>query len=314
MYPVRTLCETIYLHDGLNQTAKQYKMGEEAQSGKNWSRVAALYAKSVNENDLKSASGAACTEILKAVDETLPFREASFILDMGCGNGQVTSRLFDSSTHAQQVPSTARLVAADVSKDFVEMVEARKKERSKQNPLWERLEVHRWDARSLHDDIQDDKVSHLLGSFAYFTMTGETEALAEAYRILRRGGIFVETSMGWTEWSYLPQFVKQIRPDKSIPGPQAHWQSVDGVTKTLSDAGFKDVVAREFDVSLPLEKHEDAVEFVFEGFPFMKALTADMSDDEIRNARQLMLDYVKQRHPEEPLRLTGKGYIGRGLK
>jgi hypothetical protein len=63
-------------------------MSQEAQSGKNWSRVAALYAKSVNENDLKSASGAACTEILKAVDETLPFSKASFIVDMGCGNGR----------------------------------------------------------------------------------------------------------------------------------------------------------------------------------------------------------------------------------
>jgi ubiquinone/menaquinone biosynthesis C-methylase UbiE len=197
-------------------------MSQGAQSGKNWSRVAALYAKSVNENDLKSASGAACTEILKAVDETLPFSKASFVVDMGCGNGQVISRLFNSE-HAAQIPDNARLVAADVSQEFVEMVKERKKERSKQNPLWERLEVHQWDAIDLHNEIKDGGVSHLLGSFAYFSFKSEKEALAEAHRILKPGGIFVETSMGFTEWGHLPQFIREIRPDKTIPGPKAHW-------------------------------------------------------------------------------------------
>ncbi len=125
-------------------------MNEEAQSGKNWSRVARLYAKSVNENDLKSASGAACTEILKAVNETLPLSKASYIVDMGCGNGQVISRLFDSE-HASQIPEHARLVAADVSQNFLGMVKERKRERSKHSSLWERLEVHRWNARDLHN-------------------------------------------------------------------------------------------------------------------------------------------------------------------
>lgn len=242
-------------------------MSDEAQSGKNWSRVAELYAKSVNENDWKSASGAAATEILQAVDETLPFDQATYIIDMGCGNGQIISRLFDSSKHAAQIPDSARLVAADVSREFIDMVNARKKERSHKIPLWKRLEVHCWDGRDLRNEVKDCEVSHLLSSFAYFTMTGEKEGLAEAHRILKPGGIFVETSMGWTEWGHLPQFIKQIRPDKTIPGPQAHWQSVEGVTKTLQDSGFRNVVVKEFEVTLPLEKITEAIEFCFEGFP-----------------------------------------------
>lgn len=289
-------------------------MAEEAQSGKNWSRVAKLYAKSVDENDFRSASGAACTEILNAVDERLPLNHATFVMDMGCGNGQVISRLLGSSKHATQIPQNARLVAADVSQQFLDMLEERRQECSKQNPTWERLEVRRWDARDLKDHVKDDEVSHLLGSFAYFTMTEEKKGLLEAYRILKPGGIFAETSMGWTEWSHLPQFVKQIRPDKSIPGPQAHWQSAEGVIKTLTDVGFKEVKAKEFEVTLPLDKYKDAVEFVFEGFPFMKALVVDMSADEVEKAKQLMLDYVKERHPKEPLRLTGNGYLGYGSK
>ena len=67
-------------------------------------------------------------------------------------------------------------------------------------------------------------------------------------------------------------------------------------------------------MTLPLEKYEDAIHFVFEGFPFMKGLLADMSSDEVQQIRELMLEYVKQRHPEEPFRLTGKGYVGYGMK
>ena len=132
---------------------------------------------------LESASGAACTEILKVVNETLPFDKASYILDMGCGNGQVISRVFDSETHAALIPDNARLVAADVSQQFLDLLLERKKERSKNSSLWERLEVHRWDARGLKDQIQDGEVSHLLASFAYFSFREEKEALAEAHHL-----------------------------------------------------------------------------------------------------------------------------------
>ena len=291
-------------------------MGEETTSGQNWSRVADLYAKSVDENDLKSASGAACTEILKAVDDTLPLDQASFVMDMGCGNGQVMSRVLGSSKHVSQIPENARLVAADVSQQFLGMVNARKEERSKQSQLWERLQVQQWDACDLRNQIKDGEVSHLLASFAYFSMQDENEkkALAEAYRIVKPGGVFVETSMGWTEWGELPQLIKKLRPEKTIPGPAARWQSIEGVIKTLSDAGFKNVEAKEFEVGLPLEKYDDAMEFVFEGFPFMRGFVADMSADEIAQSKQLMLDYIKSRHPQEPFRLVGTGYVGYGMK
>ena len=301
-------------HQECNKIFDRNRMGEEAESGKNWSRVAALYAKSVNENDPQSASGSACTEILKVIDDSLPFSEASFIVDIGCGNGQVISRVFDSAKHTDQIPDNSRLVAADVSQHFVDMVVERKRERSKQSQLWKRLEVHRWDARDLRDQVRDGEVSHLLASFAYFAMAGETDALGEARRILKDGGIFVETSMGWTEWGYLPQFVKQVRPDLTVPEPQPNWSSVEGVIKTLSDAGFKNAMAKEFEVGLPLEHYEDAVEFVFEGFPRMKPVIEEMSSEDRERARQWILEYLKQKHPQEPFRLTGNGYIGYGVK
>ena len=289
-------------------------MADEVQPGKSWSKVAEIYARVANENDPKSPSGAACREILAAVDEALPFDKANFILDMGCGNGQVISQVLGSSKHAGQIPNGARIVAADVSQKFLDMVKERKAERSSQNPIWNRLEVRCWDARNLHNEVQDGDVSHLIAAFAYFAMAGEQEALAEAFRVLKKGGVFAGTSFGYTEWGHLPHFIKHVRPDKTIPGPGEHWQSIKGVKKTLSDAGFKNVLAKEFEVGLALDTRQEAVDFVMEGFPYVKPLMADMSEEEVTKTKDAMLQFVKERHPGEPLRLTGTALIGWGTK
>ena len=289
-------------------------MGDEAQSGKNWGRVAGLYAELVDENDPQGASGAACTEILAVVDAMLPFDNASFVLDMGCGNGQVISRVFGSSKHAAQIPEDARIVAADVSQSFVDKVNERKAVRSVHNAIWKRLEVHRWDGIDLRQDVRDGEVSHLLSAFTYFAMAGEREGLAEAWRVLKPGGLFVETSMGYTDWGHLPQFIKHVRPDKMIPGPKAHWQSKEGVKETLSDAGFKDIRAKEFDVTLALDTHQEAVDFVMEVFPYVKPLMADMSEEEVEKVKQSMLQFVRGRYPDEPFRMKGTALIRWGAK
>ena len=39
-----------------------------------------------------------------------------------------------------------------------------------------------------------------------------------------------------------------------------------------------------------------------------------MSEDEVAEVKGLMLDYIKGRHPREPLRLVGNGYVGFGTK
>ena len=279
-------------------------------SGENWSRVAKAYSSIIDENDPLNPAGAACRQILDVVDSTLPFSQASYILDMGTGSGPVISSVLESAPHAAQIPADAHLVAADVAQSLLDILAERKAERAVTKSLWQRLELQSWDARDLRATVPDGAVSHLLSSYAYCAFQNEAAALAEAHRILAPGGLFVETGMGDTEWGHLPTFFQTVRPEKRIPGPGEHWKSVEGVTATLSNVGFRDVRAREFPIGIPCESAEAAVEMVFQIFPFVKGFIADMSADEVAEARRLMREWVRERHPEEPLVLRGTGLIG----
>ncbi|KAK5169630.1 uncharacterized protein LTR77_005607 [Saxophila tyrrhenica] len=281
-------------------------------SGKNWTRVADAYVKVINENDLLNPVGAACSELFDVVDKTLPFDQASYIMDIGTGSGPLISKILTSPNQASRIPDTARLVAADIAQGLLDKLEERKAEQAEKDALWKRLEVRNWDARDLKEAVGDGEVSHLLSTFAYFAFADDETAVAEAVRILKPGGLFVETSMGYTEWGHLPTFLEQVRPGLSIPGPGAHWKSIEGVKQHLANAGFVDTQAKEFKMGLPFETHEAVVQFVFEAFPFMKGLTADFGEEEVARGKEMMLEFVRQKHPEVPLRLDGTGLIGWG--
>ena len=282
-------------------------------SGENWSRVAKSYATVIDETDALNPSGAAARQTLDVVDTTLPFDQASYIIDMGTGSGPMISSVLNSPEHAPQIPSSARIVAADVAQGLLDMLAQRKAENETADP-WKRLEIRNWDARDLKNEIPDNAVSHLISCYAYMAFRDEAKALGEAYRILKPGGLFTETSMGYTEWGHLPTFFTKVRPDKIAPGPGPHWRSIEGVKSTLQVHGFKDVQVREFEIGIPMQSHEAAVELNFTIFPFVEAFVADMSDAEIEKARQLMLEWVREVHPEQPLVLRGTALVGWGRK
>lgn len=281
-------------------------------SGENWSRVAKAYDDILDENDALNPVGAAVRQILQVVDTTLPFDQASYIIDMGTGSGPLISGVLNSAQHAAQIPSSARIVAADVAQGLLDMLMERKAERAATAPdsVWNRLEVQLWDARDLSKEVADDQASHLVSSYAYMAFRDEAQALKEACRILQPGGLFIETSFGFTEWGHLPKFFAAVRPEKLAPGPGEHWGSVEGVRATLEAAGFKDVKAREYEVGIPCETQQGAADLIFNIFPFIKGFIADMSEGEVAEAKRLMVEYVKERHPEEPLVLRGVGLVG----
>ena len=289
--------------------------GEEKPSGKNWSRVAELYARVADERDSLGPNGRANREILATVDSKLPFNKATFVLDMGTGPGQLISGVLN-SPQASQIPGSARIVAADISSAFVAQCTTRKqKEINSGNKVWERLEVHQWDGLDLSSEVEANSVSHLLSSYTYHAMKNERECLQEAYRILAPGGLFAAAIMGDTDWGHLPSFVSQVRPDKRPPHLQGrHWYSVEGVTSMLSEGGFKDVEARTFDMGVLFDTRKDAVDFVLEGFPFMKGLMAELGEDEQRRVVELMYEFLEKEYPEEPCRLKGTALVGWGTK
>ena len=70
--------------------------------------------------------------------------------------------------------------------------------------------------------------------------------------------------------------------------------------------------ALDFNISLPFETHAAAVQWVKDPFPYVKPLMANMSTEQNAKATALMLDFVKSRHPIEPIHLQGKAVIGWG--
>ena len=105
-------------------------------SGENWDRVSKPYQEVTTDGPSKPATDA----ILQAVRSTLPLAHASLIMDIGAGPGQVISAVLE-SPNPNDIPAPARIVAADVSQQFVTMVsllQQRKIEAG--NSLWSRVE------------------------------------------------------------------------------------------------------------------------------------------------------------------------------
>ena len=109
------------------------------------------------------------------------------------------------------------------------------------------MEPKLWDTWDLKD-VADGSVSHLLSSFLYFAINGETEGLKEALRVLwpkeAGGDIFVTTYMGDTEWGRLPLFIKDIQPEKKVSQPGFEWGSTDDVLRILKTAVSSNAEAR----------------------------------------------------------------------
>lgn len=292
-------------------------MGEETGSGGNWSRVADIFARVADETDPLSANGRGNKEMLDVVDAELPFSEASYIMDVGTGPGQVISGILTSKSHAAQIPAEARIVATDLSQAFVKMISDRKQKNiDAGEEVWERVEVTQWDARELHE-VKDDEVSHILAGHCYVAMKDEAKGLDEALRILKPGGLFVETSLGDTEWARLPDYVTKVRPEKPNPSTSDRarsWWTAESVKKKLAAVGFKDVKAKEYPVTMLMNSYEEVVTFIFEGFPFMKSFTEDMSAAEVAKVKDLMMGYLKKEHAQEPFRLKGTAIVGWGTK
>lgn len=290
---------------------------EKPSSGDNWSRVAQLYAKVSDEADPLAVTRPSNNAIFSAVESTLPFSEASYIIDMGSGHGPLIGGLLNSE-YAKRIPHNARIVAGDIAQEFIAMLEERKKTNvdADSESLWRRVEIQTLDARDLQSDkgtikIGDEEVSHLLSSFVYYTMFGDEErGFAEALRVLQPGGVFVATNLGPTDWGSLPDFVIKVRPDKTNPMDLFEkWKSAELVKHIYEKAGFKDVVVNEYQVGLKMETYEETIEFVVEVFPFMKPLMADMSEGEVKEVKKLMREFLVEKQGHEPLQLSGTGIV-----
>ncbi|PGH09229.1 hypothetical protein AJ80_07706 [Polytolypa hystricis UAMH7299] len=277
-----------------------------------WSKVANAY-----QNVRGRAPGTQTAGyIIDAANTYLPLSQATGVIDIGCGGGAITTQILD--THAATLPKDARIIASDIADGMLNLVRQRRaKGISDGATAWERLEIAKLDATDL-SSIESGTFSHILSSFVYLHVPDVAKALAEAHRILGAEGVISLTSWKRNDWVDVLQVVKDISSDLGdIPTPASlspTWCTADGARKHLVDAGFRDVVVKPVAVHWAFEGHEQVVGDILGAMPFMEKVMMPMTEDEKVRARELMVEWVRERHPEAPGELEGTAFVAVGRK
>ena len=108
----------------------------------------------------------------------------SIALEIAAGTGRVTRHI------RERIPSSAKLIASDISGD---MLGEAKKKLSHLNIEWQHI-----DAQQL--PFSDNGIDLVVCCFGYMFVPDKPKAFAEAYRVLRPGGMFL-----FTTWDRLEQ-------------------------------------------------------------------------------------------------------------
>ncbi|KIM95673.1 hypothetical protein OIDMADRAFT_59456 [Oidiodendron maius Zn] len=253
--------------------------------------------------------------MVKVAAEVFPFSSASAILDIGCGPGQVTAAALEA--HGLELPETARVVALDLSPVMIQQVENRKKTEIENGAtLWNKVEPMICNCTDL-SAFPDNSVSHAFAAFVLFMVPQARVALDEIRRVLTNengGGIVALSSWQGSEWMELIGFVTKVRPEKSAPKMPPTWATLEGIRGELEATGFRDIEVHTVEAFMPFNNYDEIARFILTQFPGMNKMTSDMSREELEKVRNLMVEFIKSRHPVAPGRLTGTAIVGVGRK
>jgi ubiquinone/menaquinone biosynthesis C-methylase UbiE len=119
-------------------------------------------------------------EVAKRIDPAI----VSIALELASGTGRVTRHL------RERIPATAKLIASDISE---EMLDEAKKKLSHLDIEWQHI-----DAQQL--PFSDNSIDMVVCCFAYMFVPDKPKAFAEAYRVLKPGGVLL-----FTTWDRLEQ-------------------------------------------------------------------------------------------------------------
>lgn len=251
----------------------------------------------------------------KVANAAYPFSSASTVLDVGCGLGQVTDQVL--KAYGSSLPGTARVVDLDFAPGMIEQVEKRKKDEiAASNTLWSKVETLLSNVTDL-SAFADKSVSHIFAGFVYFLVPQSQTALKEAHRVLtdqHGGGVLALATWQGSEWQELMGCLNKVRPDKVMPMPPALWSDIKGVHGELAAAGFRDIDVHTVQTYMPLDTYDEIARFVLTKFPAMNQAISDMPHDEIQKVYDLMVAYLKEKHPAVPSRLSGTAIVGVGRK
>jgi SAM-dependent methyltransferase len=254
-------------------------------------------------------------DMVKGSNAVYPFSSALTVLDIGCGPGQVSDELI--KAYGAGLPASSRLVALDFSSGILKQLQDWKEEAiSKGEAVWAKVEAMQCDATNLSAFL-DNSVSHALAGFVIFSIPEADRALKEILRVLtdqNGGGVFAMSSWQGSEWAELMSFPSKVRPEKPVMNLPPKWSTVEGLRAELEVAGFRDVDVHTIETHMPFDDPEEISRFILTQFPLMTQATADMTSEELEKVLELMVEFIKSKHPSSPGHLDGTAIVAVGRK
>ena len=226
-------------------------------------------------------------DVISSLSAIRPFSsEYTSFLDDGCGTGNLIAHLIDS--HGQELPPSARLIAADFSSGMIDRVS--KLKAAEANPVWQKVETLVQDAMNLND-IADAEITHVGSAACIFMVPDPQKAIEEAHRVLVPGGAFAWSSFK----SILHQPALEVLSTKmglEIPNHiiPAQMRSEQGVSEAMKQAGFVNIrtSASKMTVPLPPDQRSFWSGMFRSGNPGMEEMMNGWSLEQRDNAAKLV--------------------------
>jgi ubiquinone/menaquinone biosynthesis C-methylase UbiE len=166
-------------------------------------------------------------EVAKRIDPTL----VSVVLEIASGTGRVTRHI------RERISTSAKLIASDISED---MLGEAKKKLSHLDIEWRNI-----DAQQL--PFNANSIDLVICCFGYMFVPDKPKAFAEAYRVLRPGGMFLFTTWDKLEHnraSYIARSIAKAYLDEPLPESYKLATSMNDeaeIRPLLQDAGFSKI-------------------------------------------------------------------------
>lgn len=215
-------------------------------------------------------------EVAKRIDPS----PVSIALEIAAGTGRVTRHI------RERIAASAKLIASDISG---EMLAEAKKKLSHLDIDWQNI-----DAQQL--PFTDNSIDLVVCCFGYMFVPDKPKAFAEAYRVLRPGGVFLFTTWDKLEHN-AASYASRSLAEKYLKGPlpgsynlAVSMSDEDVIRPLLEEAGFSKIFiekVKQFSVC-PTGK-EAATGLVEGGFIFK----------EIRQSNPEWIDEIKTKLEKE---------------
>ena len=215
-------------------------------------------------------------EVAKRIDAS----KVSFALEIAAGTGRVTRHI------RERIPASAKLIASDISEDM--LAEAKKK-LSHLDIEWQNI-----DAQQL--PFSDNSLDLVVCCFGYMFVPDKPKAFAEAYRVLRPGGVLFFTTWDKLEHNKV-SYTSRLLAEKYMkdPLPESYNLAVSMsdevvIRPLLEDAGFSKISIEKVEqFSVSTTAKEAAKGLVDGGFIFK----------EIRQHNPERIDEIKSQLEKE---------------